>query len=123
MSAGVFNIAIEQYATLIMPIIWTQSANTILPPVGSSPLPVNLTGYTVMMQIRPYPLSNTILYDASSNIVLGGVNGTITLTIPAATTLTFTWWTGVYDLLLTSPTGFVTRLLEGTVTVTPGVTP
>jgi hypothetical protein len=74
------------------------------------------------MQIRAYPLATPILYDASSDITLGGVAGTITLLIPAADTATFTWWVGVYDLKLTSSSGVVTRLLEGSVAVSPEVT-
>lgn len=89
---------------------------------GASPEPVDLTGYTANMQIRAFPLSPSVLYDASADIVLGGTAGTITLTISAADAETFTWWTGVYDLILTSPTSVVTRVLQGTVTVSPGVT-
>jgi len=74
------------------------------------------------MQIRPFPQSSTLYYDASSDITLGGVAGTISLSIPAATTEGFTWFSGVYDLLLTDPSGNVTRLLSGNVTVSAGVT-
>lgn len=84
--------------------------------------PINITGYTAVMQIRAYPLAPTVLYDASSNLVINGPAGQLTLTIPASSTETFTWWTGVYDLLLTSPDGSYTkRLIQGTVTVSPGV--
>lgn len=123
MSAGTYNIVVEQNATLSLVFTWTAGPNVYVPPVGSQQQPVDLTGYSAMMQIRAYALSTAILYDATSNLVLGGVNGTITLTIPASTTQGFTWWFGVYDLLLTSASGVVTRLLEGTVTVCPGVTP
>ena len=91
--------------------------------VGASPRPVDLTGYSAMMQIRPFVLSTTILYDASADLTLGGVNGTIELEISATDTATFTWFTGVYDLILTNSQGVATRLLMGSVTVTPGVTP
>lgn len=91
--------------------------------VGSTPQPVDLTGYTASLQIRAFPLSTTILYDASADIVLGGTTGTITLTIDATDTAGFTWFNGVYDLILTNSGGFVTRLLRGKVTVSPGVTP
>lgn len=84
--------------------------------------PINLTGYTAILQIRPFVLSSTVLYDASSNLVLGGTAGTILLTIPASTTETFTWWNGVYDLVLTSSDGsYSTRLFQGKVRVSPGV--
>lgn len=74
------------------------------------------------MQIRAYNLAPTVLYDASSNIVLGGSAGTLLLTIPAANTETFTWWNGVYDLRLTSADGsYTVRLFQGKVQVSPGV--
>jgi hypothetical protein len=117
---GTYNLAIYQYATYTMTFIWvagTCGCGT----VGATSGPADLTGYTATLQIRAYPLSATILYDASSNITLGTTDGTIALVIPATTTQTFTWWQGVYDLLLTSSSGVVTRLLQGSVTVTPGV--
>jgi hypothetical protein len=82
---------------------------------------VDLTGYTAIMQFKPYALSSDVLYDASSDLVLGGVAGTITLTIPASATEGFTWWNGVYDLQLISSSGVNTPLLAGSVTVTPSV--
>ena len=122
MSDGTYNLCINQYATFMRIFQW-KAAQCCGVPVGSVPLPVDLTGYTAMMQFRSYPLDTNILYDASSNITLGGVSGTISLLIPANVTAGFTWWTGFYDLLLINSSGFVTRLLSGTVTVSPGVTP
>jgi hypothetical protein len=119
---GTYNLYINQYATFSLVFVWTVSTCGCQT-VGASPGPVDLTGYTANLQIRAFPLSTTILFDASTDIVLGGTAGTITLTIPAASTATFTWWLGVYDLILTSASGVVTRLLQGSVTVIPGVTP
>lgn len=118
---GDYDLCINQGATLTKVFTWT-TYTTSSTTAGAEPEPVDLTGYTAAMQIRAYPLASTVLYDASSDITLGGSAGTITLVIPAATTEGFTWWSGVYDLLLTDPSGNVTRLLSGDVTVTPGVT-
>jgi hypothetical protein len=119
---GTYNLCINQYATYTKIFTWLAGLCGCLT-VGSEPSPVDLTGYTANLQIRPYPLSTVILYDASTHIVLGGTAGTITLTIPATDTAGFTWSKGVYDLILTDSSGNVTRLLEGTVKVSPGVTP
>jgi hypothetical protein len=119
---GTYNFQINQFATFEKVFIWT-AGMCGCGTVGASSGPVDLTGYTAALQIRPFSLSTTILYDASSNITLGGTAGTITLDIPATSTALFTWWNGVYDLLLTSSSGVATRLLMGSVTVTPGVTP
>jgi hypothetical protein len=119
---GTYNLCINQFATFEKVFIWT-AGMCGCGTVGSSAGPVDLTGYTAALQIRPFALSTDILFDASSDITLGGTAGTIALTIPATATALFTWWNGVYDLLLTSSSGVATRLLMGSVTVTPGVTP
>jgi hypothetical protein len=119
---GVYPFCINQYATYLKVFTWLAPPPTPTA-VGATPLPVNLTGYTANLQIRQFPLSPTILIDLTPYLVLGGVAGTITLTIPASITAGFTWWQAFYDLILTDPSGNVTRLLEGTVTVSPGVTP
>lgn len=119
---GAYNIGIYQNATLNLVFIWSTGVccTTSPPPVGQSPTPVDLTGYTATMQFRTF-YTGPLLFDASSDITLGGVAGTITLTIPATITSTFTWGTGVYDLLMTDSSGNVTPLLAGNVTVTPGI--
>lgn len=117
---GNFNICIQQNATFASVFTWLEPA--CCGAAGSGPQPVDLTGYTANMQIKAYPLAGTVLYDASTDITLGGPLGTITLVIPAYETMEFTWWEGVYDMILTDPTGVVTRLLSGTVSVCPGVT-
>jgi hypothetical protein len=117
-SAYRFDLCIKQWATYLQAFTWLSPQNVAN---GSQQvLPVDLTGYTATLQILPYPLATTILYDASSNITLGGPSGIITLSIPAPTTGTFTWWSGVYDLLLTNIAGTVYRLTQGNVTVSPG---
>jgi hypothetical protein len=117
---GTYNLCINQGATFTRIFVWT-AGQCGCGTVGASSGPMDLTGFTAALQIRQFQLSTTVLYDASSNITLGGVTGTITLVIPAANTETFTWWQGVYDLLLTSAAGVATRLLMGSVTVSPAV--
>ena len=122
---GVYNLCINQGATFVRTFIWNVGT-CCCGTVGSAPGPVDLTGYTAMMQIRAYVNPTAPLYyDASSHLTLGPPNpiGEIGLSIPASDTETFTWWSGFYDLLLTDSSGNVTRLLQGTVTVAPGVTP
>lgn len=119
---GTYPFCINQYATFSRIFIWI-AGMCGCGTVGASSGPVDLTGYSAALQIRAFPLSTTILYDASGNLTLGGTAGTISLSIPASATTGFTWWQGAYDLILTSPAGVVTRLLQGSVTVTPGVTP
>jgi hypothetical protein len=117
-----YNLCINQGATYARVFIWLQGTTCCVPVGSDGGLPVDLTGYSAALQIRPFALSTTIFYDASPNITLGGILGTITLELPASVTENFTWWQGVYDMLLTSAGGQVTRLLSGSVFISPGVT-
>ncbi len=114
-----FDLCIQQWATYSQAFTWLSPA--IVANGGQKVLPVDLTGYTATLEIIPFPLSTAVLYDASSNITLGGPTGIITISIPASVTGTFTWWAGVYDLLLTDLAGFAWRFAQGNVTVSPGV--
>lgn len=116
-----FDLCIQQWATYLQAFTWLSPQ--VVANGWQQILPVDLTGYTATLQILPYPLAppTAILYDASSNITLGGTTGIITINIPASTTGGFTWWAGVYDLLLTDLIGTATRFAQGNVTVSPGV--
>jgi hypothetical protein len=87
--------------------------------------PVNLTGYTARMQVRQkYSSTTTLLNFTTENgaIVLGGVLGTIAITGAATVTDDLVGKTGVYDLELVSSGGIVTRLVQGSVYISPEVT-
>lgn len=116
-----FDLKINQSATYERIFFWYQGlgCRPIGLPFG---LPVDLTGWIATMQIRPYSLSNVVYYDASADITLGGIFGTITLNIPAWKTKGFTWWNGVYDMYLQSPGGQVIRFLSGNVDISAAVT-
>lgn len=119
---NVYNLCIYQGGTFTRVFVWNAGTSVGYGPAGASPSPVDLTGYTATMQFRQAQSTTAnLLYDASSNIVLGGTAGTITLTIPASSTELFTWWMGYYDLLLTDSSGNVTPLLTGQVNVQPAV--
>ena len=115
MSAGIYDFYIEQGATFTQTLIWTDGDGT----------PVNLTGYSARMQIRPSVTSETIILSLTSNngrITLGGATGAITLTISAVDSAALDKFSGVYDLELEAANGFVTRLLEGGIAISREVT-
>ena len=115
MSAARLNLKIEQGATFSHRLFWKDASRT----------PIDLTGYLARMHVREDKSSVGILTEltiANNRITLGGVNGTIDLSITATDTAAITWLRGVYDLELESPTGVVTRLVEGTVIVATEVT-
>jgi hypothetical protein len=109
-----YDLEIKQGATLSLTATWKDSTGTA----------VNLTGYTARLQVRAtYDSSSTILsLTSAAGITLGGAAGTIAITATATVTAALTApFSGVYDLELVSGGGEVTRLLEGTATVSPEV--
>ncbi len=113
MSANVDPWVIDQGATFTRTIEYQDSTGA----------PVNLTGYTALLQIRRAPgdteapraqLSN------GSGIALGA-DGVVTVTFAASMTAAWTFAHGAFDLLLTSPGGYSIRLVQGLVEVSPAV--
>lgn len=115
MAAAQHNILIEQGATFQLDLVWKDSLGA----------PINLTGYTARMQVR-YKLADAVplLSFTTENgaITLGGAAGTISVVGTATQTDALTVKKGVYDLELVSAGGIVTRLIEGSVVITPQVT-
>lgn len=86
--------------------------------------PWDLTNYTAVMTVRPFVGASTttvVASTANGRIVLGGAQGTVTVTIDATTTGAITASRYSYDLVLTSG-ATVTRILEGKFVVTGAVT-
>ena len=80
----------------------------------------NLTGYSVAGQIRKsYDSSSYTAFTAS---VTNAAQGTINIQLTPTVTNGLTAGRYVYDVEITSSGGVVTRVLEGQVEVTPGVT-
>ena len=91
--------------------------------------PVDLAGYTARMDIKDKVggtvLASTDVLDAPKNVLTIAVDNvakTITLSILATDTDDFAWTKGVYDLEMVGPTGTVTSIMSGKVTVTKEVT-
>jgi hypothetical protein len=82
----------------------------------------NLTSYTAKLQARTQYGAPTafVTLTNGSGITLG--DGSFTWTFTNAQTDTFPLGRWVYDFEITSSGGQVTRLIEGSMTVTPQVT-
>ena len=92
---------------------------------GPSGAPIDLTGCTARMQVRSEVESSTVLLSLTTEnggITLGGVAGTIELFVSDDASTLFTWTAGVWDLEIEFPGGEVTRLAQGSVSVSPEVT-
>jgi hypothetical protein len=103
------NLFIDQGATFTTVITLTDNEGDV----------IDISGYTGAAQMRKHYTSST----AKSFVVeLGGVNGTITLSMTANTTANIEAGRYLYDVELTDTTGTVSRVFEGIVTVNPNIT-
>lgn len=89
------------------------------------PLDVSAPGWSARAQVRAYQSADVVLAEwvstgSAPQFVLA--NSTLTLTIPGAMSAAWSWLTGVYDVLLTSPAGKSARVAEGPVYVSPPIT-
>lgn len=80
---------------------------------------VDLTGYTGAAQMRKHYTSSTYY---SFDVSVYSDIGEVMLSMSANTTNSIAAGRYVYDCELTDSNGIVSRLVEGIVTVTPGVT-
>jgi hypothetical protein len=120
MTTAVWNITIDKGITFERTLIWQDVSS-------GSPVPINLTGYSAMMQIRPYagaPDADILItLSTMSGITLGGALGTIKITIPATNTAAFpSDYKGEFDLVLVSPSYKVDKIVRGDVTISPSCT-
>lgn len=112
---GLYDLTINKGETLELPITYKDENGQ----------PINLTGYTARLQVRERHDSATILLELTTEnggITIDGPAGTLTLHLSAAASAALGWERGVYDLEIASPSGTVTRLLEGAALTTPEVT-
>jgi len=113
--ADQYNVLIDQGSTYTLALTYKDSSGAA----------INLTGYTAAMQIRDTVNSATTqlsLSSPSSGIVITAATGLITITITATQTRGLVANTYVYDLEITSGSGVVTRLIQGSVIVNAEVT-
>lgn len=103
------NLVVDQGANFSASIDLTDASDVIF----------NLTGYTVAAQMRKnYTSSVATTFTASHN----NTGGKITLVLSSATTAVIEPGRYLYDVEITSSGGTITRVVEGIVTVTPGMT-
>lgn len=113
MSAGRYNILLEQGATFSLPLVYRDSTGAL----------VDLTTYTAALQVRKAPGGPVVIELTTENggITLGGVDGTIDLGRLATETAEYAAGDYIYDLKLITGSN-ATRLLEGEFNVAPAVT-
>lgn len=112
-----YNISLQQGASFERKFVWK----------GANKRPINLTGWSAVLQVRVGPGQPILieLSTANGGIELGGIQGTIKVKLSATQTQALTFTSAVYDLKLIPPSGAGTldrRLMEGKVTLSPAVT-
>ena len=125
MSAGRYDITVEQGATFDLPLRYKT-------PAGAA---VNLTGYTARMQVREAP-ATAVFVEFNSTLTANGfifltgpaqdredgANGNVRIYLTAANSAAMPRFAGRYDLELRDTAGYVTRLIEGQFRVEPEIT-
>lgn len=81
---------------------------------------INLYGYTANSQMRKSYYSSS--YYTFTSTVTGTANGEITLSMSSANTSNLSAGRYLYDVIITSSSNEVTRVVEGIVTVLPSIT-
>jgi hypothetical protein len=81
--------------------------------------PVNLTGYTALMQVRPDVLSNTVLLElgVGSGLTVHPTLGAVDVEFVIPLTVPMGFSVGVYDIVLKSSSGEREMLVEGAISV------
>ena len=105
-----YNIVIEQNATFSLGI-------TIKDGNGVA---WDLTNYTAAAQAR-LSYDGEVLFSFTTTID-DAANGHLKITLTAAETAAFTWSEALYDVVITSPAAAATRVIEGGLTLSKGIT-
>jgi hypothetical protein len=115
MAAGVHNFTIEQGTTVSMSFAYQTSTGAV----------ISLVGYTARMQARETVSTASTFIDATTEngqLSINGAGGIVTLSLSATVTAALDFRTAVYDLELISSAGVVTRMVQGTITLSREVT-
>jgi hypothetical protein len=89
--------------------------------VGNDGSPINVAGYRFASQIRKSYYS----VNATANIivtVVNSANGNTVLSLDAANTANITPGRYLYDIIMQDTSNVTSRIVEGIITVNPGVT-
>lgn len=116
MAAAKKDFLVERGATFSQVIYWK---------AGVAQTPVDLTGCSAKMQVKQGVDFGDPLLDLSTGnggLVLGTVDGKVTINISSTASQAFSQDSGEYDLFITHPDLTVTKLLFGTINFTPSIT-
>jgi ribonuclease PH len=110
MPAATYNITIEQGTD------WTRDLFLTTATQGT----IDVSGRTFSAQIRQYP-SGTVATAIACSVV-SAAGGQVRMSVTSAASLAVPTAGAKYDLLMVTSAGISTRLLEGSVTLSPRIT-
>ena len=115
--AVTYNTVIDQGADWYLNVTYNDPAGT----------PIDITGYTAALQIRTSPLARTYVLSLTDGdgITITGDEGLLAIHATALQTADIVNGKYSYDLEITSPAtpeAIVTRLVQGTIEVSPQTT-
>lgn len=125
MRAGTHNFFCEQGSTFSRSI-YIEQPDFDNDPTGATFIPLSIGGYTARMQVRRTIDASTFLLNLTTEngalIVAQGVDeNDINIDLAASVTASV-GTSGVYDIEIVSPSGVVSRILQGNFTVSQEVT-
>jgi hypothetical protein len=94
--------------------------SNIITVTASNGQALNLSGYSVAAQMRK-SYQSSVAYNFTSTIYIAS-QGKVRLQLSAEQSEQIPPGRWLYDVEITSPTGFITRVVEGIVTVNPQIT-
>lgn len=83
---------------------------------------INLTGYSVNAKLKPEYSSPDNQAVTFTTAIANAAAGTITMSLDPTQTAALTLPRYYYDLIITSNSGFKTRVVEGKITISKGIT-
>lgn len=106
-----FNLEVWRGATFTHRFTYYTGADDTTPPV-------DLTGWTATLRVRPTStLDSILLTTENGGVELGGESGTIDVLLDAGVTADLNWQTAVYELLLVDGDGETIPLVWGSLRV------
>jgi hypothetical protein len=111
MAAGTYNLSIEQGSSWELSLEVDSTAGTDL----------DITGYSFAAKLAKSHYDDTPI--ALTSAIIAASTGKFRLSLtPAQTSALDSAYTYIYDVEMTSNTGVVTRLIQGSATINAGVT-
>ncbi len=117
MASNTYSFEMNQGSDYTIPIRLQDSTGTA----------INLTGYSARMQVRRTAGACAVIDELSSEgaearITIEAEGGRLSLRFPHSVTETYPAASLVYDVEITAPSGDITRILQGSISISAEVT-